>query len=977
MLLALATAVFALAPGTTPAPGSAVVLMPFENLSGAPAAPAEVAAAVAKRIEGLGYSVVHGEVLEAYLAAERIRYLDSLASAARQKLLQKFDASGVVVGTIYSFAEGDNPIVGISARMLRADGGAAWAGVVGMSAEDTQGLLGLGRVPNLAPLADEAVSTLLRKFPRPGETVKLAGARGKPLGEPSTRTYRSAALPPGKTHVICILPFENRSRERVAPRVVGEILAQRMAASDELRPVEAADFRAAMVAAKLRGLGRGDPEELRKLSGALGTSLFLTGTIDRYGDASPRNASITPEIDLHLTLTDASRGRVVWTASLARKGTDYMGLLELGSISSVVTLADQVAAEVVSAFEHTEGRGRRPVTAAVVASDKTYDRGDAATITSCSLSGALAADAANLRCSAASATFADANAGAGKAVTATGLTLSGSAANRYILDEPTASTTATIRPKQVTAAVAASDKTYDGTALATITSCTLAGVFRADSAAVDCSAASASFADPNAGSGKTVTAGGIALSGGASGNYVPSSPTAATTATIRRKSVAADVTVSGRTYDGTPAATIAACSLPEVLAADAAGVACRAAGAAFDDANAGTGKPVAVTGISLSGPASDNYALVETTAAATADITPKPVEASIAALEKLYDGTTTAQIADCKIADVVEADSGKVGCEASGGAFSDKNAGAGKSVTAPVSLTGGGAGNYILTATLATTTASISPRPLASAGVIARDKTYDGTTAARLDIGRATLPDEVAGDDVALDESVAVATFADKDVGTDKTVAVSGLTLGGRDAGNYALDQPQPRAAITRRPAEPRIAAANRVYDGTTAAELTSETLSGVLPADGENVRLTVAAAAFETKNVGTGKTVTATGLSLSGDASRNYTLSASSARTKASIAPKHVTGSFTVADKPYDGSAWSTVRTRSLSGAIPGDAVRLSGGRARFADPNVGTDKTVTLEGARLIGADSGNYVLDSVAATTADITTPRKEPS
>jgi len=54
---------------------------------------------------------------------------------------------------------------------------------------------------------------------------------------------------------------------------------------------------------------------------------------------------------------------------------------------------------------------------------------------------------------------------------------------------------------------------------------------------------------------------------------------------------------------------------------------------------------------------------------------------------------------------------------------------------------------------------------------------------------------------------------------------------------------------------------------------------------------------------------------------------------------------------------------------------VRLSGGRARFADSAVGTGKTVTLEGATLTGPDSRNYVLDSVAPTTADIIVTRRE--
>ncbi len=328
--------------------------MPFENLSGVPGAPAAVAAAFARRIEPLDYRLVQGEPVETYLAGERVRYLDSLSASARAKLLEHFEAGGVVLGTIYSFAEGDNPIVGISARMLRADGSAAWCGVAAMSAEDTPGIFGLGRVATLRPLAEKVVSVLLSRFPAPGASAKMAGAQARPLGAARPRTYRSAALPPGTPSLVCVLPLENRSASRVATRVVGELLSQRLAASENFRVVEAADFRQAIVAAGIRWLHGGDPGELRKLTSALGTSLFLQGTIYAYRDASPRSAASTPELDLQLTLTDAATGRVVWTSSLARKGTDYRGLLELGAISNVVTLSDQVCAEMIAAAEKTK-----------------------------------------------------------------------------------------------------------------------------------------------------------------------------------------------------------------------------------------------------------------------------------------------------------------------------------------------------------------------------------------------------------------------------------------------------------------------------------------------------------------------------------------------------------------------------------------------------------------------------------------------
>ena len=339
-----------------------IVVLPFTNLSGVERAPSEIAASFCRGIERKGYRTVPADRVEAFLAERRVRYLDSLSGPVREKLLSTLGASAVVFGTVYSFAEGENAIVGVSARMLAQDGAVEWAGVAGLSAEDTQGALGLYRTSSPSALAEKAVKRLLRNFPDPGKTAKLASARARPLSGDGPATYRSETLEPGRRHRICVMPLENRSRPRFASRVVAELLSQRLAASGIFRVVEPAEFREAMATSGMRGIKTGEPAELAKLSRTLGSSLFLRGTIYVFKDASPRNAAVTPELELDLALVDVSTGRIVWTSRLSRTGRDYEGLLELGAISNIVTLTDQVAAEMVRAADKAKGKGAsRPV----------------------------------------------------------------------------------------------------------------------------------------------------------------------------------------------------------------------------------------------------------------------------------------------------------------------------------------------------------------------------------------------------------------------------------------------------------------------------------------------------------------------------------------------------------------------------------------------------------------------------------------
>jgi hypothetical protein len=101
-------------------------------------------------------------------------------------------------------------------------------------------------------------------------------------------------------------------------------------------------------------------------------------------------------------------------------------------------------------------------------------------------------------------------------------------------------------------------------------------------------------------------------------------------------------------------------------------------------------------------------------------------------------------------------------------------------------LTGADAGNYNLVQQQGLS-ATISKAGLTVNGVRALDKVYDATPNAVL----AGVPAVNAlGRDVVTLGGSASANFADSEVGVAKAVTVTGYTLSGADAGNYALIQP-------------------------------------------------------------------------------------------------------------------------------------------------------------------------------------------
>lgn len=87
---------------------------------------------------------------------------------------------------------------------------------------------------------------------------------------------------------------------------------------------------------------------------------------------------------------------------------------------------------------------------------------------------------------------------------------------------------------------------------------------------------------------------------------------------------------------------------------------------------------------------------------------------------------------------------------------------------------------------------------------------------------------------------------------------------------------------INKATVTPAVTAANKIFDASTTATINSRSLTGVL--GGDDAQLTGGTANFDNATAGLGKTVTVTGLGLSGTEAGNYVLSSTTATTTADI---------------------------------------------------------------------------------------------
>lgn len=174
------------------------------------------------------------------------------------------------------------------------------------------------------------------------------------------------------------------------------------------------------------------------------------------------------------------------------------------------------------------------------------------------------------------------------------------------------------------------------------------------------------------------------------------------------------------------------------------------------------------------------------------------------------------------------------------------------------------------------------------------------------------------------------------------------------------------------------ITAANKEYDGSTTATPTgTAVINGKVGSD--DVTVTAGTATFADKNVGTGKTVTFTGYSLSGADAGNYNLKAQPASVTANITAKVVklTGGINATDRSYvkdNKTVDLTKGTLTFDGLVSGETLDVNiPTTGTISDAKVGT-YNVTYSGVTLKDGTTGNasnYKLVSpLPAVTVNIT-------
>ncbi|MCV2355110.1 YDG domain-containing protein [Paucibacter sp. B2R-40] len=601
----------------------------------------------------------------------------------------------------------------------------------------------------------------------------------------------------------------------------------------------------------------------------------------------------------------------------------------------------------------------------LTAHNKTYDGSTTASLNSgaAAFTGMIAAD--HLNVASASGAFVDKNAGSGKTVNISGITLGGADAGNYALSNTSASSTADISKAPLTVTADSKSRIYGAAnpALTTAISGFVNGETLANSG-VTGSAGATTSATTATGVGNAIISAGIGSL--TASNYVFNSFTDGTL-TINKAHLSVTADDKSRTYGA------ANPSLTTTIS------------------GFGNGETLATSGVSGNAGATTSATTATAVGSAIINASPGSLAASNYDFTTLTNGTLSIDKAHLTVtADdksrLYGAANPALTTTISGFVNGETLANSGISGSASASTPAGAAtsaGLSNITPAIGTLSASNYDFPLLVDGRLDISKApllVTATPFSKTYDGQAFFGGNGAAySGLVNSESAAVLAGALSFAGSSQGARKVGryvLTPTGLSSANYTINYADAALEITRASisAVTGISAADKIYDGSTAASLNNAgaAFTGMMVGD----RLTVASASgsFADKNAGIAKSVSISGLSLGGEDAGNYSLSSNVASAQATIeraAISDVSG-ISANSKTYDGTNAATLNASQavFTGKLAGDALNVAAASASFADKGAGTGKPVSISNITLGGGDAANYrLLNPSASSQADI--------
>jgi len=322
-----------------------LAVFPVQNLSGIPAPLQEVRETLINLLQQQGFAVLDDKTLETFMTAHRVRNVGGIDGGTAQALKQETGAEATLITSLELYGEKYPPKISLTCRLVTASDPPLirWIDNVGMTGDESPGLLGLGLIGQVDALRDKALQTLMASLQE-----SMAGEQEIPGTKNKFRpklAFRSDTLAQEKRkYGIVVLPFFNLSDRKNAGEIIVLHFVKELQNLPNFQVVEpGVVFKELLRFRVIMDDGISLPNAAAIFSD-LNADLILSGKILDYQDALGPWGS--PYVDFSTVMFFNNSREMVWASKSYNKGSDGVFFFDVGRVSTANDVASQMARSV-------------------------------------------------------------------------------------------------------------------------------------------------------------------------------------------------------------------------------------------------------------------------------------------------------------------------------------------------------------------------------------------------------------------------------------------------------------------------------------------------------------------------------------------------------------------------------------------------------------------------------------------------------
>ena len=327
-----------------PAAGSTPHIAVFipENLSGKPAPLKELRESLVRGISSLGIRVLDDAALQLFMKRHRVRYTGGIDNASALALKNEEKVDAVLISSVELYEESIPPKIAVISRMVTTgeDPRIVWMESVGISGDDSPGLLGIGLIMEHALLREKAVQALVLSLQRHLSGEKAEAEQIKKRYDPRL-FYRAPSLASDRSYTVAVVPFLNVSDRKYGTEIMALHFVNSLMKAGGFNVVEPGVLRQRLLNARFIMYDGITLTDADLISLSMNADLVLAGKVSDYQDFSGPTGE--PKIEFSALVIEKMSKKVVWSSISYNRGNEGVYFFDRGRVSTAGRLAGFMA----------------------------------------------------------------------------------------------------------------------------------------------------------------------------------------------------------------------------------------------------------------------------------------------------------------------------------------------------------------------------------------------------------------------------------------------------------------------------------------------------------------------------------------------------------------------------------------------------------------------------------------------------------